>query len=143
MKIKLFFLLIVPLIVLTVGNKPVLAQKDYLSALEADKIRDAETTTEKVKLFLHYADDRLKKFQYELAHPSSNTHLEMLNSMLNAYVGCVDDASDLIQLGISKQENVRAAIDLMATRTKEFLTELQKYSADGPELDLYKETLDD
>ena len=46
-------------------------EKDYLTSLEADKIRDAETPNEKVKLFLTYAEDRLKKFQYELAHPGA------------------------------------------------------------------------
>src|SRR6202162_6721995 len=80
-------------------------QKDYLSAMEADKIRDAETTNDRVKLFLMFADDRLKKFQYELDHPSGTRHIDMLNSLLNAYGGCVDDAADLIQLGIEKQEN--------------------------------------
>jgi hypothetical protein len=123
---------------------PIFAQqKDYLSSLEADKIRDAETSAERIKLFLRYADDRLKKFQYELEHPSSNAHFEMLNSLMNAYVGCLDDAADLIQLGIQKQENVRPAIDLMASKAKEFMAILQKYSTDGPELELYKETLDD
>jgi hypothetical protein len=118
-------------------------QKDYLSALEADKIRDAETTNERIKLFLTFADDRLKKFQYELQHPSSNKHPEMLNSLMNAYVGCVDDAADLVQLGIQKQENIRPAIDLMASRTKEFLQILEKLSADGTEIDFYKDNLDD
>jgi len=118
-------------------------QKDYLSALEADKIRDAETTSDRIKLFLTFADDRLKKFQYELQHPSSNKHPEMLNALMNAYVGCVDDAADLVQLGIQKQENIRPAIDLMASRTKEFLQILEKLSADGTEIDIYKENLDD
>lgn len=118
-------------------------QKDYLSALEADKIRDAETTSERIKLFLTFADDRLKKFQYELQHPSSNKHPEMLNALMNAYVGCVDDAADLVQLGIQKQENIRPAIDLMASRAKEFLQILEKLSADGTEIDIYKDNLDD
>lgn len=118
-------------------------QKDYLSALEADKIRDAETTNERIKLFLTFADDRLKKFQYELQHPSSNKHPEMLNALMNAYIGCVDDAADLVQLGIQKQENIRPAIDLMASRAKEFLQILEKLSADGTEIDIYKDNLDD
>jgi hypothetical protein len=118
-------------------------QKDYLSAIEADKIRDAETTNDRVKLFLTFADDRLKKFQYELEHPALNKHEEILNALLNAYVGCVDDAADLIQLGIHKQENIRKGIDLMAARTKEFLAILEKLSADGPELEVYKDNLDD
>jgi hypothetical protein len=119
------------------------AQKDYLTALESDKIRDAETVNDRIKLFLTFAGDRLKKFQYELEHPSTNRHGDMLNSLLNAYVGCVDDAADLIQLGLEKQDNIRKGIDLMASRTKEFLAVLEKLSADGPERELYKENLDD
>jgi len=118
-------------------------QKDYLSALEADKVRDAEGTNERIKLFLSFADDRLKKFQYELQHPSSNKHSEMLNALMNAYVGCVDDAADLIHLGIQKQENIRPGIDLMASRSKEFLEILNKISSEGTDIDVYKDNLDD
>jgi hypothetical protein len=118
-------------------------QKDYLTALEADKIRDAETTNDRIKLFLTFAEDRLKKFQYELENPSTNRHADMLNSLLNAYQGCVDDAADLIQLGIEKQENIRKGVDMMASKTKEFLVILEKLSNDGPERELYKDNLDD
>jgi len=117
-------------------------EKDYLSAVEADKIRDAETSNDRIKLFLTFAEDRLKKFEYEVEHPSSNRHSEMLNALLNAYIGCVDDAADVMQLGIEKQENIRKGIDLMASRTKEFLPILQKYS-NGPDLEIYKDNLDD
>jgi hypothetical protein len=118
-------------------------QKDYLSSLEADKIREAETPNERIALFLSFADDRIKKLQYELEHPSDNRHVEMVNSLLNAYVGCVDDAADLIQLGIEKQQNIRKGIDLMASRTKDFLAILQKIPTDAPDSELYKDNLDD
>jgi hypothetical protein len=120
-----------------------LQQQDYLSALEADKIRDAETVNERIKQFLTFADDRMKKFQYELDHPSTNRHGDMLNSLLNAYAGCVDDAADLIQLGIEKQENIRQGIDMMTARTREFLVVLEKLSSEGAERELYKDNLDD
>ena len=68
-------------------------EKDYLTAQEADKIRDAETSNERIKLFVDFADDRLKKFQYELNHPSPTNHEQMLNYLMNAYIGCVDDAA--------------------------------------------------
>jgi hypothetical protein len=118
-------------------------QKDYLSSLESDKIRDAETTNDRIKLFVSFADDRLKKFQYELEHPSGNKHTEMLNALLNGYVGCVDDGAELIQVGLEKQENIRQGIDLMASRTKEFLEILNKVSSDGIEIQAYKDNLDD
>jgi hypothetical protein len=118
-------------------------QKDYLSTIEADKIREAETPNERITLFLTFADDRLKKLQYELEHPSQTNHAEMINSLLNAYVGCVDDAADLIQLGIEKQQNIRKGIDLMASRTKDFLVILQKIPTDAPDAEFYKDNLDD
>ncbi|MGB7496180.1 MAG: hypothetical protein WBR26_06425 [Candidatus Acidiferrum sp.] len=117
--------------------------KDYLSDLEADKIRDAETPNERVTLFLTFAEDRLKKFQYELDHPSPNKHREMLNYLMNSYGGCIDDAADLIQVSLEKQDNIRQGIDLMETKTKEFLPILQKYENGGPELETYKDNLDD
>jgi hypothetical protein len=118
-------------------------KKDYLSEYEADKIRDAETPNERIKLFVQFADERLKKFQYELDHPSASRHSEMLNYLMNSYIGCVDDASDLIQEGIEKQQNVRAGVDLMANKAKEFLETLKKISADAKEIDIYKLNLDD
>ena len=119
-------------------------QKDYLSALEADKIRDAETTNDRVKLFLTFADDRLKKFQFELEHPSGNRHMDMLNSLLNGYAGCVDDAADLIQLGIERQESIRQGIELMASQSKGFLSVLEKLAAaGGPDLESYQDNLKD
>jgi hypothetical protein len=117
--------------------------KDYLTNTEADKIRDAETPNERIKLFILFADDRIKKFQYELEHPSQNNHEQMLNYLLNAYVGCVDDAADLVQLGIEKQQNVRSGVDLMAEKTKEYLEVLNKVKADAKEIEMYKENLDD
>ena len=118
-------------------------QKDYLSSMEADRIRDAETTNERIKLFVEFADDRLKKFQYELEHPSQTNHEHMLNYLMNAYIGCVDDAADLIQLGIEKQENIRQGVNLMASRTKEYLEVLKRIQSDGREIEVYKDNLDD
>jgi hypothetical protein len=143
-KTPLFFLICTLLMITSVARGRAPQQKDYLTALEADKIRDAENdNNERIKLFLSFAEDRLKKFQYELEHPSSNRHADMLNSLLNAYVGCVDDAADLMQLGIEKQENIRKGIDLMASRSKEFLAILEKISTDGRESEIYKDNLDD
>jgi len=117
--------------------------KDYLSSYEADKIRDAETPNERIKLFMQFADDRLKKFQYELAHPSQTNHTQQLNYLMNSYVGCVDDAADLMQEGVQKQQNVRAGVDLIASKTKEFLEILKKIAAEGKEIEVYKDNIDD
>jgi hypothetical protein len=137
------FSLAVLLIFLCAAAHAQTVKKDYLSDYEADKIRDAETPNERIKLFIQFADERLKKFQYELDHPSASRHSEMLNYLMNSYIGCVDDASDLIQEGIEKQQNVRAGVDLVSTKAREFLETLKKISADAKEIDIYKLNLDD
>jgi len=146
MKIKLpiFLPCVCLLFTSSIARAQPIQEKDYLTAVEADKIRDAENdNNERIRLFLSFAEDRLKKFQYELQHPSSNRHADMLNSLLNAYIGCVDDAADLMQLGVEKQQNIRKGIDLMASRTKDFLAILEKISTDAVEIDTYKDNLDD
>ncbi|HYL10119.1 MAG TPA: hypothetical protein VEU31_05225 [Candidatus Acidoferrales bacterium] len=151
MRARIGLLLLLPVTVAFAGLTraavpPAAAQekKDYLSELEADKIRDAETTDERIKLFLTFAADRLKKFQYELGHPSEGSHhAEVLNYLMNAYGGCVDDAAELITLGVQKQENIHAGIKEMLSKGKEFLSILQELSANGAEREIYKDNLDD
>lgn len=124
---------------------PAAAQvRDYLSSTEADKIRDAETTDLRIKLFLEFAEDRLKKFDYELHHGNRDRRWgERLNHLLNAYVGCVDDAAELIDLGREKQEEIRKGIKLMKEKAQEFLAYLKPLLENGPELETYRLTLED
>jgi len=126
------------------SSEPQKPKKDYLSDLEADKIRDAETPSERIKLFISFAADRLKKFQYELGRTTPERNRpEMLNSLLNAYTGCIDDAADLVGLETERQSNIRDALKEFQAKGKEFLETLEKLSKDGAELDSYKETLKD
>ncbi len=85
-------------------------EQDYLTSAEADKIRDAETPSDRIKLFMDFADDRLKKLKYTLAHPEefSRNRAEELNGLINAYSGCIDDAADLVDLARQKQTDIRA-----------------------------------
>ncbi|MBI1738814.1 MAG: hypothetical protein HYR58_06155 [Acidobacteria bacterium] len=118
------------------------SKRDYLTQIEADKIRDAEQPALRIKLFIEFAADRLKKFHYELARPSSERlRSERLNSLLNAYTGCVDDAAELIDLGRERQDDIRAGIKEVQKRVKEFLPQLEKLAAEGQDLALYKDTL--
>src|ERR1700693_101690 len=121
-----------------------LQKKEYLTDLESDKIRDAVDPGDRIKLFVTFAEDRLKKFQYEAARkPADRRRSEMLNSLMNAYAGCVDDAADQIGLAREKQADIRSALKLFKSKAKEFLATLQKIGPDDPELDSYKDTLDD
>jgi hypothetical protein len=118
--------------------------KDYLSEQESDKIRDARMPAERMKLYVSFAEDRLAKFEYEIGrNVQERRRSEILNGLLNGYAGCVDDGADQIALAQEKHLDIRESLKLMQTKDKAFLEILEKYDKDGPELDTYRETLED
>jgi hypothetical protein len=118
--------------------------KDYLTEAEADKIRDAETQSERIKIYISFADDKLKKFQYELDRKTpERRRSDVLNGLLNGYSGCVDDAADQIAVAQEKQADIHSALKIMIEKGKEFTVVLDKLEQGGPEIGLYKDTLDD
>jgi hypothetical protein len=117
---------------------------DYLSDSEADQIRNADTPTLRIKLYVSFAEDRLKKFDYELNRKVPEARRsEILNSLLNGYSGCVDDGADQIDLAKEKQVDIHEALKLMETKYKTFLDQLEMYDKGGPEIDTYRDTLED
>jgi hypothetical protein len=120
-------------------------KKEYLTETEADKIRDAGMTGPRIVLYGTFASDRIKKLQYEFAHmdPTDQKRTDRLNNLINAYAGCIDDAADLVDLGTEKQEDIREGVKVLQARIKEFLPYLQELAEKGPELESYKDNLDD
>lgn len=120
-------------------------EKDYLSPEEADKIRDAQDPGDRIKLYMSFAQDRIDKFEYEVNRPEKEAQYDdILNNLMNAYVGCVDDAADQIDVAQEKQTDVRDAVKLMKVKDTEFLAKLQKFDqANGPDFEAYRYTLED
>jgi len=119
-------------------------RKDYLSEEEADKIRDADTPAARITLYVSFADDRLKKFDYEIHRATpQRRRAEILNGLLNDYIGCLDDGADQIAVAREKQADIREALKLLRAKGQDFLDLLEKYHQSGPDLDTYRDTLED
>lgn len=128
------------------ASRPALAapQHDFLTQTEADRIRDAQSANESVKLFLDFAGDRLRRFEHELhfSRPAPR-RADYLNDLLDAFDACVNAASDRIGDAMSHGEDVRKGIEDMKKRGADFENELKKIKAEGTELKLYRDSLDD
>jgi hypothetical protein len=120
-------------------------KKEYLSETEAQKIRDAGTTGPRIVLYSVFAGDRIKKLQYEFAHmdPADQKRTDRLNNLINGYTGCIDDAADLVDIGIEKQEDIKDGVKALQAQIKEALPYLQDLAMKGPERETYKDNLDD
>lgn len=119
-------------------------QRDHLTGLEADRIRDAEAPSLRIKLFVSFADDRLKKFQYELSRTTPDKRrADRLRTLLDQYAACLDDAVELIDLGIEKQQDIRLGVQEVQAKGKEFLANLEKLAADKTASAAYATNLED
>jgi hypothetical protein len=143
MRMRLAILALAALLSSTVAMRAQ-EKKDYLSDTEADKIREATTPSAKMVLFVMFADDRIAKLKYSLAHPTTDRRrAEQLNALINAYTGCIDDAADVIEVARERQQDIKVGLKALTTRGKEHLAYLQELQKSGAEVDSYKETLDD
>jgi hypothetical protein len=146
---KFFAAVAIAVSVLAVLLLPLVAhaqdQPDFLSPGEADKVRDAQDPGDRIKLFLDFAEDRIKKLQYELQLKSPQVDKpEILNGLLNGYSGCIGEAADRLQDAQQKGLQIRKVIKDMEKRTKEYLETLKTIEgANGPDLPSYKDSLDD
>ena len=138
-------LLVAALFIVPAARSATPQKKDYLSEAEADKIRDAGMTGPRIVLYAAFAGDRIKKLQYEFAHmdPADQKRTDRLNNLINAYTGCIDDAADLVNLGVEKQEDIRQGVKAVQAQIKEALPYLQGLAANGAERETYKDNLED
>ncbi len=94
---------------------PAAAEKGISIEAEADKIRDAGVPPARESYCSRkFASDQAfySTIGYEFAHsdPKDEKRAERLNALINSYAGCVDDATDLIRIGIEKQEDIRIGV---------------------------------
>ena len=118
--------------------------QSYLSAEEAAKIRDDQDPSDRIKIYMAIAEDRLQKFEYELNRTApERDRSDVLNGLLHAYEDSMDDADDEIDDARYKQADIKDALKLMDEKGKTFLARLQKYSKNGKYLGDYSDTLQD
>ena len=70
--------------------------------------------------------------------PNDDKRTDRLNGLINGYSGCIDDAADLVDLGIEKQEDIREGVKVLQARSRSPLPHPQEPEEKGPEPDTYK-----
>lgn len=120
-------------------------QPDFLSPNEANQVRDEQDPGERAKLFLNFARDRLKKFEYELQLKTPQMHREaILNGLLDGYSSCLEEGTERLRDAREAGANLRKVIGAFQKESKENLETLKKVEAAGAaNLDSFKDNLDD
>lgn len=119
-------------------------RQDYLTHDEADKIRDAYTSDARIKLFLDFAADRISRFERQLALKNPGPRqADFLNSLLDAFGSCVDEADGRIDDALANGQDVRVGIKDFQKRVPDFLSRLKKIQGSGAKIEPFHYALED
>jgi hypothetical protein len=123
------------------GAIPALAQKDFLTENEIEKVREAQVPSDRLKLYALFARQRLDQLQRLLEKEKKGRSLTV-RELLEDYAGIIDAidtvSDDALKRGVDITEGT---VEVIGSERR-FLAQLQKIQERNPaDLDLYEVAL--
>jgi hypothetical protein len=118
---------------------PVLAQREFLSNDEIEKIREAQ----ELKLYILFAKQRLDQLQQQVAKDKKGRSLAV-RQLLEDYAQIIDAIDTVTDDALKRKVDVATGVAAVSAAEKSFLAQLQKIEDSQPhDLDMYEVALKD
>jgi len=110
--------------------EPLAAQRDFLTAHEVDQIRIAQEPNERLKLYIHFARQRIDLLQ-QLFSKYTAGRSSMIHDTLDHYTKIIEAIDTVSDDALKRKLALDEGIGAVASAEKDMLAILQKFDDDG------------
>ena len=119
------------LLLLLLGVGPLFAERDFLTADETDQVRVAQDPNERLKLYVHFAKQRLNLAQSVLSKEKAGRSI-LAHDALEDYTQVIDAIDTVSDDALKRKIDIKEGMYAVGAGEKEMLQALEKIQESQP-----------